>query len=171
MLKLHFFEQKFFFIKNDSLATENAILTPYQKLFSKKLQICRSDSENDGRNNEFLEREKNFLKMFLCTCRMQLWPRCPKLLVKILKTFCWSSGIVEKFIRFPKTLFVEMFVWTCTRKFSPACRNIVGKNTKIFSELQNCWSYIFLNKNVLFFENNSLARENAILTTPAKISF
>ena len=50
------------------------------------------------------------------------------------------------------------------------CRNFVGKNTKIFSELQNCWSYNFSNKNVFFFiEKNSLATENAILTTLAKI--
>ena len=43
----NFLNEIVFFIKNDSLAAEIAILTPYQKLFSKKLQIYRSYSEND----------------------------------------------------------------------------------------------------------------------------
>ena len=45
MLKLHFFEQNFFFIKNDSLAKENAIVTILLKIFLQKPQICTPDSK------------------------------------------------------------------------------------------------------------------------------
>ena len=63
----------------------------------------------------------------------------------------------------------KMFVWTCTMKFWPAFRNFVAKKTKNFPELQNCWSYNFLNKFIFFIRNDSLATENAILTTVANI--
>ena len=45
-LSLQFFEQSFFFIKNDSLATEYAILTTVAKKFSENPQIFSSDSKN-----------------------------------------------------------------------------------------------------------------------------
>ena len=45
--------------------------------------------------------------------------------------------------------------WLCCQK------------TKNFPELQKCWSYNFLNK-FFFIKNDSLAMENAILTTVAK---
>ena len=63
----------------------------------------------------------------------------------------------------------KMFVWTCTMKFWPAFRNFVAKKTKNFPELQKCWSYTFLNKFIFFIKNDSLATENAILTTVANI--
>ena len=102
--------------------------------------------------------------MFLCTCRMQLWPPCRKFLVKTLRTFCWSYGIDEKFTSFPKGLFLEMFVWTCELKLWQACCNIVGKKSKNSPKFQTRWMYNFLNKSVFFNKNDSLTKGNAIST-------
>ena len=52
-------------------------------------------------------------------------------------------------------------------KFWQAWRNFVPKNTKNFPELQKCWSYNFLNKLMFCIKIDSLATENAILTTVA----
>ena len=52
-------------------------------------------------------------------------------------------------------------------KFWQAWRNFVPKNTKKFPELQECWSYNFSNKFIFFIKIDSLATENAILTTVA----
>ena len=64
-----------------------------------------------------------------------------------------------------------MFVWTCTMKFWQAFRNFVAKKTKNFPELQKCWSYNFLNKFIFLIKNDSVATENAILTTVANSFF
>ena len=106
--------------------------------------------------------------MFLCTCKMQLWPPCQNFLVKTLKTFCPNSGNDEKLIKIPRNLFVKTFIRTCTMKFRQACRNFVAKKFKNFPELQKCWIYKLLNKLIFFIKNVSLATENAILTTLAK---
>ena len=104
----NFLNEIVFFIKNDSLAAENALLTPYQKILSINPQICSSDSENDEKY-ENLERKIFFLEMFLCTCRIQLWPPCQKFVVKILKTFCWNSKRYEKLMSFPKKPICQIF--------------------------------------------------------------
>ena len=106
--------------------------------------------------------------MFLCTCNIQLWPPCRNFLIKTPRTFCWNSGNDEKLIRFPRNLIVKTFIWTCTMKFWQACRNIVGKNTKSNRKNQKRWVFFW---TILFFfliKNDSLATENAILTTLAK---
>ena len=52
-------------------------------------------------------------------------------------------------------------------KFWRAFRNFVAKKTKNFPGLQKCWSYNFLNKFIFFIKNDSLATDNAMLTTVA----
>ena len=163
-----FFNKILFSIKNDSLATENAFLTTLAKTFSKNPQIYSSDSESHEKNCESFEKKITFLKRFLCTCKMQLWPPCQNFLVKTLKNFCGNSGNDEKLIRIPRNLFVKTFIWTCTMKFRQAWRNFVAKNLKNFPELQKRWIYKLLNKLIFFTKNDSLATENAILTTLAK---
>ena len=59
-----------------------------------------------------------------------MWPPCRNILVKILKTFCCSSGNEEKLISLPKNFFLKNFVWTCTTNFWQACRNHACKSTK-----------------------------------------
>ena len=147
---------------------ENAILTTLAKFFSKNPQIYSSDSENHEKNCESFERKITFLKRFLCTCKIQLWPPCQNFLVETLKNFCRNSGIDGKLIRILRNLFVKTFIWTCTMKFRQGCRNFVAKNLKNFPELQKCWIYKLLNKLIFFIKNDSLATDNAILTTLAK---
>ena len=60
-----------------------------------------------------------------------------------------------------------MFVWTCTKKFWQDCRNFVAKNLKTFPIVQISCSYNFLFEFV-FIKNDSLAKENALLTTLSK---
>ena len=94
-----------------------------------------------------------FLKMFLCTCRIQLWQPCQKFLVKTLKFFCSNSGNDEKKVNFPRNLFlIKTFVWSCTTKFCQDCRNFVAKNTKKFPIVQIRWKYNFFNR-VCFHQN------------------
>ena len=104
--------------------------------------------------------------MFLCTCKMQLWPPCRNFLHKTLKTFCWNSENDEKLKRFPWNLLVKKFIWTCTKKFWQTCRNIVGKNTKNTPKFHMRWTYIFLNKIDFFhqkgfFSNGECNFDNA----------
>ena len=111
---------------------------------------------------------KKILKMFLCTCRMQLWQPCQKFFVKTLQTFCSNSRNDEKLMRFPNNIIPpKFFVWTCTMEFWQAFRNFAARKTKNFPELRKCWSYNFLNKFIFFIKNDSLATEIAILTTVA----
>ena len=139
--------------------------------------LFRSKSEND-RNAKFSKRSlfsfisllQKLKKNFNWARRMRLWPPCPKILVKILKTVCSNSGIDEKFGRFAnKVVSPQNVRLTCTMIFWQACRNFVDKNTKNFPELQKCWREKFLNKFIFFIKNDSLATENAILTTVANI--
>ena len=106
--------------------------------------------------------------MSLCTCiKVVVTTLSKKFSSKLGKPFARTPQMMKR-INFPKNLFLlKMFVWTCTKKFWQAFRNFVAKKTKNFPELQNCWSYIFLNKFVFFIKNDSLATENAILTTVA----
>ena len=84
------------------------------------------------------------------------------------KKFCSKSGNEEKMISFPKNLFVKLFVCTCTMEICQACRNIVGKNTKNNGKNQRRWIYFFWTKVFFSIKNDSLATENAFLTTLAK---
>ena len=93
-----------------------------------------------------------------------------KILVRTLKTLCSNFGKDEKFVRFPnKVVSPQNVRLECTMKFWQAWRNFVAKKTKNFPELQKCWSYNFLNKFIFFIKIDSLATENAILTTVANI--
>ena len=76
--------------------------------------VFRSKSENDS-NAQFSNRSifsfisllQKIKKNFIWARRMRLWPPCPKILVKILKTVCSNSGNDEKFgptnLFFPET--------------------------------------------------------------------
>ena len=216
-----FLNKFIFFIKNDSLATENAILTTVANNFFLRVHTFAAQIPKTTRKNfELFERKITFLKMFLCTCRMQfwqpsqkffsksqqatdlslrfqkrkrkimnflegklfslklcfctcrihLWPPREKFVFKTLKSFARIPERMKNLCAFQTKYFLpKMFVWTCTMKFWPAFRNFVAKKTKNFPELQNCWSYNFLNKFIFFIRNDSLATENAILTTVANI--
>ena len=137
--------------------------------------LFRSKSENDSNakfskrsNFSFISLLQEMKKNFIWARRRHLWPACPKILVKFLKTVCSNSGNEEKFGRFPiKVVSPQNVRLTCTMRFWQAWRNFVPKNTKNFPELQKCWRYIFLNKFIFFIKNASLATENAILTTVA----
>ena len=110
------------FIKNASLATENAILTTVLNTFLWESTHLQLRFRKPRKKTELFERKKTFLKIFLCTCKMQLWPPCRNFLVKTLKFFCWISRNEEKLISLPKKLFLKIFVWTCTTNFWQACR-------------------------------------------------
>ena len=131
MLKLQFFEQIYFFhqkwfVSNGKCNPDNG-----SKYFSLRVHTFAAQIPKTTKKNfELFERKITFLKIFLCTCRMQLWQPCRFFLVKTLKKFCWISGNEEKLISLPKNLFVKIFVWTCTTNFWQACRNHACKNTK-----------------------------------------
>ena len=160
----------FFFIKSDSSATENAILTTLAKTFLEESTDMQLRFRKLRKRLWIFRKENNILRKWLCTCKMQLWPPCWKSLVKTLKTICSNSGNDEKIVHFfqIKILLLKMFVRTCTMRFCQACRIFVVRNTKNFPEFQNCWKYNFLNKIFLFIRNVSLATENGILTTTKK---
>ena len=130
-----FWTNLFFFIKNGSLATQNAVLTTlannvFWESTDWQLRLRKPRKEKF----EFFERKLTFLKIFLCTCIMQLWPHCRNFLVKTLKFFCWISKNEEKLMSLPKNLFLKIFVWTCTTNFWQACRNHACKSiTDLFS--------------------------------------
>ena len=61
--------------------------------------LFRSKSENDSKANfskrsifSFISLLQKLKKNFIWARRMRLWPPCPKILVKILKTVCSNSG-------------------------------------------------------------------------------
>ena len=143
----------------------------YQKFFSKKPQICHTDfktrreklwifwKENYFSSNCASAHEKSICDHPVKNLSSKLW----KVLARVperLKNLCAFQT---------KYFLPKMFVWTCTMKFWPAFRNFVAKKTKNFPELQNCWSHTFLNKFIFFIKNDSLATENATLTTVANI--
>ena len=89
---------------------------------------------------------------------------------KLWKVLARVPERLKNFCAFQTKYFLpKMFVWTCTMKFWPAFRNFVAKKTKNFPELKKCWSYTFLNKFIFFIKNDSLATENAILTTVTNV--
>ena len=148
MLKLHFFEQIYFSHQKWFFSNGQCNLDNGSKYFSLRVQTFAAQIPKTTKKNfELLERKITFLKIFLCTCRMQLWQPCQKIPLKTLKTFCSNSGNAEK-KNFPKNLFLfKMFVWTCTKKFWQDWRNFVSKNTKEFSIVQIRWSYNFFIRN------------------------
>ena len=175
-MELQFFLSEIVFIKNDSLATEIAILTTLPKIFLQKTTDLSLRFQKEEKNYEkimnFLEGKLFSLKFCFCTCRIHLWPPREKFVFKTLKNFARIPERMRNLCVFQTNLFLpKMFVWTCTMKFWQAFRNFVAKKTKNFPELQKCWSYNFLNKFIFFIRNDSLATENAILTTVAKNFF
>ena len=72
----NFFNKTLFSTKNDSLATENAFFTTLAKTFLKKYTDLQLGFQRRRKNREVFERIVNFLEMFQCTCRMQLWQPC-----------------------------------------------------------------------------------------------
>ena len=99
--KLIFFHQNWFFC-NGECNFDNA-----SKNFSLRIhKIAAQTPKTTKKTYEISKRKITSLKMFLCTCRMQLRTPCRNFLVEPLKTFCWNSGNDEKLISFPKKLFV-----------------------------------------------------------------
>ena len=92
------------FIKNDSLATEIAILTTLPKIFLQKTTDLSLRFQKEEKNYEFLEGNLFFVKLCFCTCRIHLWPPREKFVLKTLKTFRSNSGKDEKLVRFPNKL-------------------------------------------------------------------
>ena len=147
------FSNKFiFFSINDSLATEHAVLATVANIFFWESTDWQLRFRKPRKKTELFERRKTFIKIFLCTCKMQLWPPCRKFLVKTLKFFCWISRNEEKLISLPKKLFLKIFVWTCTTNFWQACRNNAAKNTEnlFVSKSQK-------DSNAIFFEKTNFS--------------
>ena len=97
--KIYFFHQRWFTSNGECNFDEAS------KIFSLKIhRFAAQIPKTTKKNQEFFERIIKFLKMFLCTCRMQLWQPCQKFLVKTLKTFCSNSRNDEK-KTFQKTYF------------------------------------------------------------------
>ena len=116
--------------------------------------LFRSKSENDS-NAKFSKRSifsfisllQKLKKNFIWARRMRLWPPCPKILVKILKTVCSNSGIDEKFGRLHnKVVSTTNVRLTCTMKFWQAWRNFVAKKRKTFPNYKNVEVTIFWTK-------------------------
>ena len=124
--------------------------------------LFRSKSEND-RNAKFSKRSlfsfisllQKLKKNFNWARRMRLWPPCPKILVKILKTVCSNSGSDEKFGRFAnKVVSPQNVRLTCTMMFWQAWRNFVAKKRKSFPnsknvEVTNFWTNLFFSSKML----------------------
>ena len=119
--------------------------------------LLRSKSENDSiaifskRKFSFFSFPQKLKKVFIWTCRMQLWQPCPKISRQTSENLCSKMGNDEKFISLPENLLVKLFVWTCTMKFWQACRNIVGKNTKNNRKNQKRWKF-FWTKRFYFYQ-------------------
>ena len=138
-----FWTKSFFFIKNVSVAKENAFLRTLAKKVLQKPTDSQLRFQKPRKNYESFERKITFVIMFLCTCKMQLWPLCRNFLVKTLKALCGNSGNDEKLMKFPRNLFVKTFIWTCRTKFWQACRIIVGRNAKNTPKIHKRWIYTF----------------------------
>ena len=149
MLKLQFFEQIYFFHQKCFFSNGECNLDNGSKYFSLRVHTFAAQIPKTTKKTELFERKKTFLKKFLCTCKMQLWPPCRNFLVKTLKFFCWISRNEEKLISLPKKLFLKIFVWTCTTNIWQACRkafffeksklsfsSFLQKNTKIFIRIR-----------------------------------
>ena len=149
MLKLQFFEQIYFFHQKWFFSNGECNPDNGSKYFSLRVHTFAAQIPKTTKKNfELFERKITLLKMFLCTCRMQLWQPCQNFFVKTLNTLCSNSGNDGKKSNFPKNLFfLKMFVWTCTKRFWQDCRNFVSRNTKEFPIVQIRWSYKFLIRN------------------------
>ena len=146
---------------------------PYQKFFSKKPQFCHSDSKK-GREKSWIFWKENSFPWNCASAHVESICDHPvkNLSSKLSKIFARIPEMMKNMCAFQTKLFLsKMFVWTCTMKFWQAFRNFVAKKTKNFPELQKCWSYKFLNKFLFFIKNDSLATENAVLTTVANNFF
>ena len=160
-----FFHQKRFF-SNGECNFDN----PTKNFPPKTTDLHPRFQKKTRKNLNFSKRKLFIVKLCFCTCWIQL-RSLSKISRQNFEKFCSNSCKDEKIVRSPKKLMFEMFVWTSTMKAWRACRNFVAKNTKNFPELLNCWSYIFWNKIIFFIKNDSLATENAFLTTLAKTFF
>ena len=148
--QIYFFHQKWFF-SNGECNPDNG-----SKYFSLRVHTFAAQIPKTTRKNfELFEKKITFLKMFLCTCRMQLWQPCQKFFVKTLNTLCSNSRNDGKKSNFPKNLFLlKIFVWTCTKRFWQDCRNFVSKKNERVShspnkmELQFFYQKLFSSKMI-----------------------
>ena len=104
--------------------------------------------------------------MFLCTCKMQLWPPCRNFLHKTLKNFCWNSENDEKLIRFPWKLLVKFFIWHAQRNFDKPAETLSARIRKTlpnstWDEHTFFWTKLFSFHQKGFFSNGECKFDNA----------
>ena len=95
----NFLNKFIFFIKNDSFATENAILTTVANNFLWESTHLQLRFRKPQKNSEFFERKITFLKMFLCTCIKVVVTTLPKYSRQNSENFLlefWKWGKINK---------------------------------------------------------------------------
>ena len=131
MLKIHFFEQIYFFHQKRLFSNGDCNFDNGSKQFSLTNHKFSAHIPKTTKKKLWtIRKENNFPKKFLCTCIMQLWLPGWNFLVKTLKNFCWISGNKEKLLSLLKNFLVKNFVWTCTTNFWQACRNHTCKSIR-----------------------------------------
>ena len=167
----NFLNKFLFFKKNDSLATENAFLATLAKFFSENPQICTPGSKK-WREKLWIYRTKiiypqivllYMLNPFLTT-PWKIWRQNSEdFLLEVWKG--WKICALSKQNKFSPKCSSEHAQWNFDK---PAVR----LSARIRKTLPNSTrdEYTFCRTKMFFFEikNDSLATENAILTTLAK---
>ena len=120
-----------FFIKNDSLATENAILTTVANNFlweSTHLELRFRKPRK--KNFELFERKITFLKIFLCTCIKVVVTTLPKFCRQNSEKFLLDFRKWGKYNKPSKKFICKNLRLNMSTNFWQACRNHACKSTK-----------------------------------------
>ena len=140
---------------------------PYQIFFTKKPQIFHSDSKK-GREKLWIFWKENYFSSNCASAHVESICDHP---VKNLSSQLWKLFARiqdEKFVRFPnKVVSPQIVRLTCTMKVWQAWRKFVAKKRKTFPNSKNVEVTMFRTNLFFFIKNDSLATENAILTTVA----
>ena len=104
--------------------------------------------------------------MFLCTCKMNLWPPCRKILVQTLKTICSNSGNDEKIVRLPKKTpqdvrrnmhneFWASLPWLCCQEYEKLSRTPKLLKIQFFKKIYFFHQKWFFSNGEGNFDNGS----------------
>ena len=91
--------------------------------------------------------------MFLCTCKLHLWPPCRKILVKTLKTICSNSGNDEKFFRFSnKNIFPQDVRRNMHNEFLASLRQLCCQEYEKLSQTPKTFKLQFSEQKYFFYQ-------------------
>ena len=153
-MELQFFWSEIVFIKNDSQATENAILATLPKIsLQKTTDLSLRFRKRKKEIMIFLE--ENSFSSNCASAHLESICDHPvkNLSSKLSKLFARNPERTKILCVFQKKLFLsKMFVWTCAIGYWQACRNLVAKKNEKLSRTPKLLKLEFFEQTYFFHQ-------------------